>query len=61
MDTYSQSYGKIADEVWEEEFDNGKFFYNYAGKKIKLNEDDYYRRSFYPLKGGKTVKNETKV
>ncbi|MDA8272314.1 MAG: radical SAM protein [Deltaproteobacteria bacterium] len=61
MDTYSQSYGRIADAVWEEEFDNGKFFYNYAGKKIKLNEDDYYRRSFYPLKGGKTVKEETKV
>ena len=61
MDTYSQSYGKIADAAWEEEFDNGKFFYNYDGEKIKLNEDDYYRRSFYPLEGGKTVKNETKA
>ncbi|MCL4498227.1 MAG: radical SAM protein [Deltaproteobacteria bacterium] len=61
IDTYSQSYGRIADAVWEEEFDNGKFFYNYAGEKIELNEDDYYRRSFYPLKGGKTVKNETKA
>lgn len=56
MDIYSQSYGKIADAVWEEEFGNGKFFYDYAGKKIELNEDDYYRRSFYPLNGGKTEK-----
>ncbi len=59
MDTYSQGYGKIADRVWEEEFGSGKFFYTYDGKKTDLNEDDYYRRSFYPLNGGKT-ENETK-
>ncbi len=59
MDEYSQSYGKIADEIWKEEFGEGKFFYTYDGKKTELNEDDYYRRSFYPLDGGKT-KNKTK-
>lgn len=58
IDKYSESYGKIADRTWEEEFGKGKFFYNYSGKKIELNEEDYYRRSFYPLSGGKNVKKE---
>ncbi|MHB1546004.1 MAG: radical SAM protein [bacterium] len=53
MDEYSQNYGKIADEVWKDEFENGKFFTAFDGRRIKLNEEDYYRRSFYPIKGGK--------
>ncbi len=61
MDEYSQNYGKIADETWKEEFGNGKFFYTYDGKKVELNEDDYYRRSFYPLKGGHEKKTENKI
>lgn len=62
MDEYSQNYGKIADEAWKKEFGNGKFFYTYDGKKVELNEDDYYRRSFYPLKGGhKKEKTENRM
>ncbi|MHB1661822.1 MAG: radical SAM protein [bacterium] len=53
MDEYSQSYAKIADEAWKEEFENGRFFRTFGGRKLELNEEDYYRRAFYPLKGGK--------
>ncbi len=58
MDKYSESYGKIADKVWKDEYGNGKFFYTYDGKKLELEEEDYYRRSFYPLEGGKDKKKE---
>ena len=58
MDEYSQNYGKIADEVWKTEFENGKFIRTFNGRKLKLNEEDYYRRSFYPLSGGKNGKDQ---
>ncbi len=56
MDEYSRNYGKIADEVWEKEFGNGKYFYSYDGKRYELNEDDYYRRQLVSLEGGKSGK-----
>ena len=58
MDEYSENYAKIADEAWKTEFGNGKFVYTYDGKKLKLNEEEYYRRQFYPLNGGKYGKNQ---
>ena len=59
MDEYSQNYGKIADEAWKTEFGNGKYFTAFDGRKLKLNEEDYYRRQLYPLKGGKNGGNQT--
>ncbi|MHB8232036.1 MAG: radical SAM protein [bacterium] len=53
MDEYSQNYAKIADEAWKEEFKNGRVFQTFDGRKLELNEENYYRRAFYPLKGGK--------
>lgn len=41
MDKYSEDYGRIADAAWKDEFGNGEYFYDYEGKRIKLNEDDY--------------------
>lgn len=58
MDEYSESYGKIADEAWKDEFGNGKFVYTYDGKKLELNEEDYYRRQLYILEGGKSENNQ---
>lgn len=57
MDNYSKSYAAIADEVWEKEFGNGKYFYSHDGKKYQLNEDQYYRRQLYPLEGGGSKEN----
>jgi MoaA/NifB/PqqE/SkfB family radical SAM enzyme len=53
MDRYSSSYAEIADKVWSEEFGKGEFFIAKDGEKIGLNEEEYYRRQLYPLKGGK--------
>jgi hypothetical protein len=61
MDEYSQNYAKIADKVWETEFGNGKYFTAYDGKKLELNEEDYYRKQLYPLKGGKNKEDNKKV
>ncbi len=59
MDEYSQNYGKIADKAWKTEFGNGKYFTAFDGRKLELNEEDYYRRQFYPLEGGKNGGNQT--
>ncbi|MDA8299295.1 MAG: radical SAM protein [Deltaproteobacteria bacterium] len=61
MDEYSQNYGKIADKVWETEFGNGKYFTAYDGKKLELNEEDYYRKQLYPLNGGKNKDSEKNI
>ncbi len=61
MDKYSSSYAEIADKVWFEEFGNGKFIIAKDGKKLELNEEEYYRRQLYPLEGGKKDKNNKKM